>query len=122
MRISDWSSDVCSSDLRIRRRRYAHVDGSEPSNSACFVVIMRIDHWKIGNSLADRHDQERQQSKPRPVTTIRVQVRPHYLQGGDIDFLAISEMWNMALGCSHVLSDSPARSDERRVGKEGVGT
>src|SRR3546814_2881639 len=83
MRIIEWSSDVCSSDL--------------PSNSACFVVIMRIDHWKIGNSLADRHDQERQQSKPRPVTTIRVQVRPHYLQGGDIDFLDISEMWNMAL-------------------------
>src|SRR3546814_11064475 len=80
---------------------------------------MRIDHWKIGNSLADRHDQERQQSKPRPVTTIRVQVRPHYLQGGDIDFLDISEMWNMALGCSHVLSD---RSEERRVGKECVST
>src|SRR3546814_13885700 len=115
MRIIEWSSDVCSSDL--------------PSNSACFVVIMRIDHWKIGNSLADRHDQERQQSKPHPVTTIRVQVRPHYLQGGDIDFLDISEMWNMALGCSHVLSDAPAqannfnlRSEERRVGKECVST
>src|SRR3546814_20900839 len=88
---------------------------------------MRIDHWKIGNSLADRHDQERQQSKPRPVTTIRVQVRPHYLQGGDIDFLDIREMWNMALGCSHVLSDAPAqannfRSEERRVGTARVST
>src|SRR3546814_13673644 len=72
---------------------------------------MRIDHWKIGNSLADRHDQERQQSKPRPVTTIRVHVRPHYLQGGDTAFLDISEMWNRALGCSHVLIDSPAKAN-----------
>src|SRR3546814_16972689 len=71
---------------------------------------MRIDHWKIGNSLADRHAQERQQSKPRPVTTIRVQDRPYYRQGGDIAFLDISEMWNMALGCSHVPSDAPAQS------------
>src|SRR3546814_9015766 len=33
------------------------------------------------------------------------------LQGGDIDFLDISEMWNMALGCSHVLSDAPAQAN-----------
>src|SRR3546814_18424150 len=114
MRIIEWSSDVCSSDL--------------PSNSACFVVIMRIDHWKIGNSLADRHDQERQQSKPRPVTTIRVQVRPHYLQGGDIDFLDISKMWNMALGSSQVIIDAQGQANNQfgrescreRVRQDGV--
>src|SRR3546814_17759291 len=27
MRISDWSSDVCSSDLRVRQGKYALLDG-----------------------------------------------------------------------------------------------
>src|SRR3546814_17320633 len=32
MRISDWSSDVCSSDLRPDRRRPEHVEGVGPAD------------------------------------------------------------------------------------------
>src|SRR3546814_20886367 len=38
MRISDWSSDVCSSDLRVRRPRPHHGGGRVPDNDAVTIT------------------------------------------------------------------------------------
>src|SRR3546814_8995677 len=46
MRISDWSSDVCSSDLRARRRLRAAVQAVIPSHARAgrdYVVIARAE-------------------------------------------------------------------------------
>src|SRR3546814_1283702 len=47
MRISDWSSDVCSSDLHIRRRRQCD-DGSDASSRAdSHLLHHRLERWRL---------------------------------------------------------------------------
>src|SRR3546814_12685771 len=64
MRISDWSSDVCSSDLRgqciaaLRRRGGAAVDGSEGSIEARAQAARRVPRHD-GRSLRSRRDGHR---------------------------------------------------------------
>src|SRR3546814_16148524 len=78
MRISDWSSDVCSSDLRKRRRKKKSSARPPP-----------------------RLPVTRSRSKtPTPTTRRRIELRP----------------------CFHPAGPPHGRSEERRVGKEGVRT
>src|SRR3546814_13175478 len=93
MRISDWSSDVCSSDLRPRRDpRFDRKDEvmkfiacaamaaallATPANARCFDVTGRV---MVERAVTDR------------------------------------------AGESHLVLEETARSEERRVGKECVST
>src|SRR3546814_11160265 len=93
MRISDWSSDVCSSDLH---------DGVEAER----------DHHQ------EQHDERAAQ---------------HAYVGDRVDWAEVVESVDVAHD-AHVLAEQPARQDheerqqddrrseERRVGKEGVST
>src|SRR3546814_15456009 len=110
MRISDWSSDVCSSDLA-RRRRQADLDAVEMVERAPpFAVdaaVTFVDHDEI--EIAGR------------VLFVFVHQR---LQGDDGDALFVLEP---AAGARHpvawkVRQMLGERSEERRVRKEWVST
>src|SRR3546814_17929939 len=99
MRISDWSSDVCSSDLRDRRiatNRDA-ADTDLPRDATCDLVVTDHRHAKpLSPRRSGRHRQR--QTRSRVVARIRLK----------IDWPAIEFDGH--------------RSAERRVGKECVST
>src|SRR3546814_14211442 len=92
MRISDWSSDVCSSDLRApaRARSCRFENGAEELAGALF--LRRIEEIVGAALFAD----------------------PTAVEEAD----AVGEF----LGEAHLVGDHPHRSEERRVGKECVCT
>src|SRR3546814_13777657 len=94
MRISDWSSDVCSSDLNGR----AHLD-TEPALLASFEM----------------------DGKP-PRSVIVVAVEKVFFQCARA--IIRSELWNPARHVDPKSLPTPGqiRSEERRVGKECVST
>src|SRR3546814_15302620 len=100
MRISDWSSDVCSSDLHSEIDRGVDVQGF-----AAFV---------------DQHVELRQ----RPVGEIARAVLPAFLRELDIGGLGgVGLRLGDDVRVDHdVEPDAGARSEERRVGKEWVQT
>src|SRR3546814_18861124 len=53
MRISDWSSDVCSSDLRVREKWDGWVFSKEIIS--CLTSDFSVDEQNIDSSLAKRH-------------------------------------------------------------------
>src|SRR3546814_12010126 len=102
MRISDWSSDVCSSDLevahlavlaapvdrRLDRPPLARRDGTEPLGG-------EVDQ-NLVLDIAGRGDDHR-----AGIVVVPVKARPRLARHAP---------------------DDPGRSEEHRVGKEGVGT
>src|SRR3546814_12768752 len=100
MRISDWSSDVCSSDL---------VAGVVPGQAALVMgVLPEVDHVldRLKGLLAVDHD------LLAALVDLRAAERPEVGEG---------EGRRVAEGMSHGLADRAARRwEERRVGKEGV--
>src|SRR3546814_14892600 len=90
MRISDWSSDVCSSDLQLNRRFIANV-GLTPKEYRARLRLARA-HWMI------RHT-------GKSMTQIAVECA--YSDGAHL-----SRWFKAHFGM--------ARSEERRVGKECV--
>src|SRR3546814_11005008 len=92
LRISDWSSDVCSSDLLVRRLA-ALVDVLCEVLHADFGVEF-AHHPDTGTVDRQRHDLEFRPAKP---------------------FLQPVER-------RHLLAAGSARSEERRVGNAGVST
>src|SRR3546814_16989263 len=96
MRISDWSSDVCSSDLREGR-----FDGHER-------LLSLLSPWELGGLLLD---DEAPLSLPRIEWLLDRGADPEVrTDGGDTPVFAL-----LALG-------HEARSEERRVGKACVST
>src|SRR3546814_15358478 len=93
MRISDWSSDVCSSDLRDRQG-----------------------FWAKRASLANRGDAAPKPLFPRHVETRRPWDMRWY------KYHAQREHADNLLSIVRTLDDQMNRSEERRVGKEGVST
>src|SRR3546814_13744240 len=89
MRISDWSSDVCSSDLIQVDRLLAHA-----SAHTCYNATIRFNDSQI--------------------VAIETGDRPAMRSSGATDILAVPPLSN-----AH---DHGRRSEERRVGKEGVST
>src|SRR3546814_168511 len=74
MRISDWSSDVCSSDLRFRkgrfyRRHHASCDGIEVRQNDRGSVV----GGEIGMMTAKAADQERANSPDITLRSVRHQ-------------------------------------------------
>src|SRR3546814_16857671 len=94
MRISDWSSDVCSSDLHAQTRRFED------------------DFWSGGDlsmlqqAVASRRDEQGALAR--------------IFDAGMTEFLKARR--TNANGDVNTLLDGPRRSEERRVGKEGVST
>src|SRR3546814_7329365 len=87
MRISDWSSDVCSSDL------VGSLVGREP------VVHGHAHGSDLAGSVVDGHDLPAVLPHPQ-----------HLLAGPHVE------------PAQHVAVAADGRSEERRVGKEGVST
>src|SRR3546814_16032751 len=96
MRISDWSSDVCSSDLNeeaaIKALRQAVA--LDPQNSFC--------HYALGLQLAGVGDYAAARQAQRRALVIDPQNVQAYLALSDLELVQ--------------------RSEERRVGKECVST
>src|SRR3546814_2187678 len=55
MRISDWSSDVCSSDLLLRQE---HIDAVAGEDKACDPFFLRDAHRDRAHAGAERRGQE----------------------------------------------------------------
>src|SRR3546814_9228914 len=95
MRISDWSSDVCSSDLMLQVRKESGPDamyfigGSKHSNEGAYLYRKFCSFWGTNNND--------NQARICHSTTVA----------------GVANTWGY--GCM-------TRSEERRVGKEGVRT
>src|SRR3546814_4830321 len=59
MRISDWSSDVCSSDLELTARRVERAAADrvifDPANGAAAPIVGRVVLRGLADELHDRH-------------------------------------------------------------------
>src|SRR3546814_16658691 len=98
MRISDWSSDVCSSDLLLVR--------AGRSGEPISLLMLDLDRFKAIN---DTHGHA---SGDVVLRAIKAIVEPK-LRGGDLLARLGGEEFGVLL---------PARSVERRVGEECVST
>src|SRR3546814_1371564 len=99
MRMSDWSSDVCSSDLRV-------IAGLVPDEAVGVIGIGRLVEEDLlpvaGQGIADRFAH-------------------HVLQSGNIDLAETGDLIGRFLECrDQGDQDASVRSEERRVGKECV--
>src|SRR3546814_13618411 len=97
MRISDWSSDVCSSDLRAGRGREKQCEHGDPPIRSPFLEPFPTE-WNSGAIGTDRDDRLRQTARRSR------EHRRHECRS------------------SSSSNDWPCRSEERRVGKECVST
>src|SRR3546814_13137841 len=111
MRISDWSSDVCSSDLRngMARRRKDERSGPQKFGKRAWII------GRIGRNLGGRHMTGRLYECGKIAVRHRGHVDPETIDGDGMR------------GCFHgimLVGPHPigASADERRVGKEWVST
>src|SRR3546814_16124382 len=100
MRISDWSSDVCSSDLQVRLGLHVEIarDGEQAVEHLPYAEFL---YRLAAHRLAHRAQGGREFGP--------VMMRGHIL-GLEMDFRH----------AAIVAGEQPIRSDERRVGKECV--
>src|SRR3546814_18957688 len=97
MRISDWSSDVCSSDLSALVT-LGVVEGLDLWwELATLVAIMLLGHWIEMRSINQAQGALKELVKRLPDMAVR-------------------------LDEAGTAKEVPVRSEERRVGKEGVST
>src|SRR3546814_20211833 len=110
MRISDWSSDVCSSDLRGKRPQMAAI-----AEAGADLVIVTDDNPRGEDGDAIVADIVAGFSKPAAVVVERdrrkANARAVGEAGGDAIFLSAGPG-----------RDSYQRSESRQVGQEGVHT
>src|SRR3546814_12520086 len=99
MRISDWSSDVCSSDLKLGCETVAEEVHREKHGGAGAGAQMR---WRFGDEATERHG--------------IIKNRPRSIDGEERDFRL------PAWGQKGRGRDQRDRTDERRVGQECVRT
>src|SRR3546814_19930285 len=112
MRISDWSSDVCSSDLTVER----FIDGIEPDGPVENLLAVRTGAGPVHFGFAGHLD-----VVPPGVgwtgDAFDPQVRGELLYGrGAVDMKGAIAAFAAAAAAT------PARSEKRRVGKECVRT
>src|SRR3546814_14019356 len=107
MRISDWSSDVCSSDLNTHAVRLKAVGGVAPTYCACRLrSIVAVDLGLQVVLLAEPRDQVELRFQPVDVLFLGLEDVGEQPAADEIaDLLAVHD-----------------RSEERRVGKECVST
>src|SRR3546814_18597914 len=114
MRISDWSSDVCSSDLRQERQHGPRAAAAVQSNDSrtgirqALAGILRCQAFaRLCGAMESQRD-----DRGKPALQDNVE--------GDERFPYIAE--GFANNIIHAGFDGPSRSEERRVGKECVRT
>src|SRR3546814_13366657 len=100
MRISDWSSDVCSSDLLSRWRSLS--DLRELRIFMIDSLLQNEDVWKCGARLSSRPAQ--------------VKAWPRHFA------CCVVTGWNLIPRPAVCMEEAHGRSEERRVGKECVST
>src|SRR3546814_17182085 len=136
MRISDWSSDVCSSDLQLRLIVLQHASDrlipALPYNaSLCFFRSLHIIRQVSGRYLR-RFDFAVSLLLKHSHRSGRVIMEEYYfsLDLGDNRTLYLSPMTDRWIAMSgeevpdpsgYFLFEKHGRSEERSVGKEGVG-
>src|SRR3546814_12604192 len=113
MRISDWSSDVCSSDLQLTGRR-----GKQPEAEGCA---------EAGGGAAQQHQgvaSVHAVSPSRPATLTHPRPGNNYAAEATGDATALPPSGGRANFAAHaeIALPCPQRSAERRVGKECVST
>src|SRR3546814_19652963 len=111
MRISDWSSDVCSSDLIETRPSSSVING---------VTLRRRSLRKLATTRIQSVDELFGEFMvPRGTSTLTPDdfshLRPHFRQ---LKCLLADAVRNSRRGVNVLLY---GRSEERRLGKEGVG-
>src|SRR3546814_13587055 len=94
MRISDWSSDVCSSDLTLLRDGFLGSHGADPFDTYSLGVLKR-ERGAVDHAAALRHE-----------ISVRLEHTALNAQAGDVTEGPAVER----------------SSEERRVGKESVST
>src|SRR3546814_20695560 len=109
MRISDWSSDVCSSDLRIGWAFDARMAEIIRSTREPMIGQMRLTWWRE----ALTKDPKVEGSGEPLMDALRRQVLP--LSGGE-SLLSTIAGWEVLLQLLP-LSDIQLRTEARRVGK-----
>src|SRR3546814_13669259 len=130
MRISDWSSDVCSSDLRLRieaadgfLQRGAVDIGDDGGLITLLVATERVDQELGAECRSADADVEDRADRPERLRLYRVDEGAHpgveTLSAGDALRRPLPAFGGM-LG--RAAFGDIARSDERRVGKECVST
>src|SRR3546814_20662625 len=121
MRISDWSSDVCSSDLRLRGG--LPVAGARAERDAHLRCADDPRCGRVGQRLVDEVDEA-----GRPATAVASDPAPVERAAptvlGDDDLVVGDEL--LDVGDVAARADAPGvagpRSEARRVGKECGGT
>src|SRR3546814_15487837 len=98
MRISDWSSDVCSSDLAERCDIYTDVDGVYTTDPRIVAKARKLDRITYEEML----EMASQGAKVLQTRSVEMAMKHHVR--------------------IQVRSSFEERSEERRVGKECVGT
>src|SRR3546814_16057843 len=119
MRISDWSSDVCSSDLRIGVEEFLDAEAVEALQHPVFLrppVLELLQHRLVETVLRDRIGRQ----------THRQRLHGHAPPGGRRHHAKVEGTGALVLGPAvaeqFVVRMAVPRSEERRGGKEGVGT
>src|SRR3546814_2345212 len=82
MRISDWSSDVCSSDLQVHARQFA----GQPLAALVALAAVRplVEHVLVGSiglhgiALQQRHEIGRASCRERVCSTCRSRWSPYH--------------------------------------------
>src|SRR3546814_12635320 len=106
MRISDWSSDVCSSDLT-----YSLIDYHESGAAGDRIFTGKITHKGGERSISGRGN--------GLISSVLAALRDEL--GVDLEVADYSEH-AIGAGTDVAAAAYVERTEERRVGKEGVGT
>src|SRR3546814_20600496 len=111
MRISDWSSDVCSSDLHVSPRlAYALGASADALEGIALLQALSGDAWETGQFPKVLHDMaermKRRESFSNLIVPVTIDGKPRW--------------WE--LSASPRPDDQGKRSEERRVGKGCVST
>src|SRR3546814_10631165 len=125
MRISDWSSDVCSSDLRVEFLRGGylvhggqvitdswhiaqHIEGSYPDRPALFGDRCPVALAKFINSWADAD----LVSALVPIILLDIYT---LLGGDDEDYFRLSREQHFGMTLEHVVAERPGHFDRKRT-------
>src|SRR3546814_14705464 len=110
MRISDWSSDVCSSDL--------HADGDEGNEAGNDEIYAGWNNDSISGdaqAIADGHAESDSVNKAEGTNSEAG--NDLILAGGGANVVAGDSQAISGAGSASAFGSNEARSDERRVGK-----
>src|SRR3546814_19801218 len=117
MRISDWSSDVCSSDLKI----FAELCPVLKKDAILATNTSSISVTRLA-SATDRPEKFMGMHFMNPVPVMQLVELIRGIATEEETFRQVREL-TVKLGKTPAHSeDFPARSEERRVGQEGVST